>query len=126
MPKRQTVSAADWAQAYLSQFQHVFRRANHYVFNGTHYVQIEDQLMHRAISRFVSSVKPSYATAQRVEQIVKTIAQMSAITSIPSEPLRLDGSPAENYIAFANGVLHIGDFIEDQCFEPSLLPAPRS
>ncbi len=125
MQKDKLVSVADWARAYLSHVQHVFRRGNHYVFDGSHYVKIEDQMMHRAISHFVSSVKPTFATAQRVEQIVKTIAQMSAISSIPSEPLWLDGTPAENYISFANGVLQLSFFIQDKCIEPSLLPAPR-
>lgn len=116
-------TAADWAIAYLQNVDHVFRRGNHYVFNGRCYQQMEDQIMRRTISWFICTIDPSLATAYFVIEVVETIAQMVAIPSIPLEPLWLDGSPSENAIAFENGVLQLDQFLAEGCREPALLPA---
>lgn len=117
-------TSAEWADDYCQQIRHVFRRGHHYVWDGQCYQKLDDMLMHRVISEFVSMVDPAAATAQLVKAVVETIAQKTAIPSEPPEPLMLDGRPTQNAIAFSNGVLLIDDFIEEQLREPALLPAP--
>ncbi len=82
--------------------------------------------MRRVISEFISFTDPAAATAQMVNAVAETISQMTAIPSEPPEPMWLDGSLAENQIAFPNGVLHLDRFIEDRLRVPALLPAPQS
>ena len=119
-------TAADWAIAYLQDVAHVFRRGSHYEYDGRCYQKIEDQLMLRTISHFICSIDPALATACFVKEVAETISQMVAISSIPVEPLWLDGSPAGNAIAIENGVLQLDQFIEEQLRESALLPAPQS
>jgi hypothetical protein len=117
-------NSALWADIYCWQVRHAFRRAHHYAWGGQCYQKLDDMLMHRLISEFISLANPAASTAQFVKAVVETIAQKTAIPSEPPEPLRLDACPAQNAMAFSNGVLLIDEFIEEQLNEPALLPAP--
>lgn len=117
-------TSAESADDYCQLIRHVFRRNQHFAWNGKHYQHIDDMMMHRVVSEFISSAEPSAASSTMVKNVVETIAQKTAVPSEPPEPMWVDGLPAENQLTFENGVLLLNQFIEDQLNVPALLPAP--
>ena len=118
MADEDQMTTADWAILCLQNVQYVYRRGNHYIHNGRHYERVEDQIMLRHVSQFITHHIPSAASAYLVDQVAKTMAQMRAVHSEPPEPLRLNGQPVGNIVVFENGTLDIEVLIDEELREP--------
>jgi hypothetical protein len=76
-------------------------------------------LMLRKVSEFIRDFNDKAATGQMVRSVVDTIAQRTAIDDEPPEPLTLDGQPANNVIAFRNGLFYVDNFIKETLHKQS-------
>jgi hypothetical protein len=118
--KKKTPNSAQWSDAFLQGGTiYVYRRGNFYWWNGRCYERIPNMLMLRKVSEFIRDFNDKAATGQMVRSVVDTIAQRTAIDDEPPEPLTLDGQPANNVIAFRNGLFYVDNFIKETLHKQS-------
>lgn len=119
MLEKKPPNSAEWSDGFLQNTWIVFRRGHHHRWNGRCYERIADTLMLRKVSEFIREIEPKAATGQMVKSVVETIAQRTAIDDAPPEPLKLDGQPANNVIAFGNGLFYVDVYIQKKLDDSS-------